>query len=100
MKKKKSKKHNITQEARLASAKRWLQNLVKIDDLCNAYAKRYKIDKAVAFLELCQLGYKEELIIQGYDKEGIEYEFMYDPYVDEMKAVPKGTEEWELPEFI
>jgi len=34
--------------------------------------------------------------VESFDREGIEWEYIYDPLSDELKPVLKGTEEHEL----
>jgi hypothetical protein len=36
--------------------------------------------------ELIHFGYKDEIAIQAYEKDGIEWEYKYDGYTDEMSS--------------
>lgn len=87
-------------EERLRNAEKWLRtNRSHIKDLIAAYCKRYKVSATDAHYELLGLGYKEQLTIQFYEKEGIEWEYKHDGYTGIDLVVPKGTEEWELTMF-
>ena len=87
-------------EERLLNAEKWLrQPHVKINDLITAYCKRYNVSSTDAHFELMELGYRDELAIQAYEKEGIEWEYMHDGYSGLDLVVPKGTKDWELSEF-
>ena len=46
--------------------------------------------------ELFELGYGDDLRIEQYERDGIEWEYKVDGYTGEMKVVPKGTPDWEL----
>ncbi|MBE9487532.1 MAG: hypothetical protein IMY82_10265 [Chloroflexi bacterium] len=94
MKAKKSRKR-LNQEGRLHNARKWLsQNYPK--NLVQAYCKRYGVSEAQAQWDLLELGYRDDVRIQAYESEGVEWEYQVDGYSGEMKVVPKGTPEWEL----
>jgi hypothetical protein len=102
MKKKKGKgpinprKLNI--EDRKKHAKKWLmRNRPK--DLLAAYGKKYGISKSTAQWELEEIGFRDEVAIQLYEKDGIEWEYKYDGYTGEIYVFPKGTEDWEISDF-
>ena len=101
MKKKTSKRKNnrkLNPEERKKHAKKWpLENQQK--DLISAYSKKYSVYHTTAHYELMELGYRDFIAIQYYEKEGIEWEYKVDGYTGEMLVVPKGTEDWELPLF-
>ena len=83
---------------RLVNAKKWLLGPnSRTKDLISAYCKRYKVSPTDAYYELIELGYKDELAIQYYEKEGIEWEYKHDGYTGIYLVVPKGTEDWDLP---
>ena len=88
----------LNHDNRLKNAKKWLQN-TRLKDILKSYIRRYGIDSYYAYLELCELGYKEEMRIEEYEKDGIEWEYKYDGYKGEMYAVPMGTPDWELHMF-
>lgn len=73
-----------------------MQPQSRAKDLVAAYAKRYAVSHVVAHWELLELGYKDEIAIQAYGKDGVEWEYKVDGYTGEMHAVPKGTPDWEL----
>ena len=84
-------------EDRKRNAKKWLmQPKSRTKDIVAAYAKRYLVSHAVAYWELLELGYRDEIAIQAYEKDGVEWEYKVDGYTGEMYAVPKGTPDWEL----
>lgn len=89
-------KKRLSPSARLEDAKRWLKNGIPVHPLTDGYVRRYGVEPWMAQEELIGLGYREEVQIEAYEKEGIEWEFMCDPLSGEMKAVPVGTEEHEL----
>jgi hypothetical protein len=103
MAKKPRKRVNIKRlnpEQRLRNAERWLRAPhAKIKDLITAYCKRYTVSSTDAYYELMELGYKDELAIQAYEKAGIEWEYKHDGYTGLDLVVPKGTKDWELPYF-
>lgn len=81
---------------RLSDGKKWLKNGIPVNPLTDAYMKRYGVERWMAQEELMILGYKYTVQEENYDREGMEWEYMYDPLADELKPVPKGTEEHEL----
>lgn len=92
-------RRHLTAEDRKRDAKKWLQSRASASTLGNlvrGYSRRYRISEGEAQLELWEIGYGEEVRIQYYKKEGIEWEFKMDGYTGEMKVVPLGTPEWEL----
>jgi hypothetical protein len=89
-------KKKLSPSARVEDSKRWLRKGIMVHPLTDGYMSRYGVERWVAQEELIDLGYTEEVRIEVYEKEGIEWEFVYDPYSGEMKAVPVGTEEHEL----
>ncbi len=103
MGKKKRKRINIRKlnpEERIRNAKKWLDQPKPIPkDLIAAYAKRYAVSHSIARWELIELGYKDFIAIQAYEKESSEWEYKYDGYTGEMYVVPKGTPDWELHYF-
>ncbi|WP_462326126.1 hypothetical protein, partial [Desulfoplanes sp.] len=84
--KKKSKK-KLVRDNRLNNAKRWLHKHPQ-KNLLAAYTKRYGVDPDIARDELMQLGFYDELCIQSYDKEGIDWEYRVEPLSGEMFVVP------------
>lgn len=93
--KRQSKKKLRYKSSRLNDAKKWLANHPQ-KDLLNAYSKRYGVNKMIADEELMTLGYYDELFIQHYEKEGIEWEYKVEPLSGDMVVVPKETEDHEL----
>ena len=99
-KRKKQSKKKLHGQARLNDAKSWLRQLKQPpEDFVEAYANRYGISHQTAWDELMQIGYYDEILIQAYKKEGIEYEYMVEPLSGEMYVVPKGTREDELYDY-
>jgi len=79
-------------EDRVQNAKRWLrQPHLRIKDLIAAYCKRYKVSHTDAYYELMELGYGDQIAIEAYEREGIEWEYKHDGYTGEDLVVPKGT---------
>ena len=103
MAKKKRKKINVRKldpDNRKRNAKKWLaQSKPRPKKLVEAYAKRYAVSGSIAHWELIELGYGDEIAIQAYGKDGIEWEYKYDGYTGEMYVVPKDTPDWELHNF-
>jgi len=89
---------NLYRKGRMNQAKKWLL-LHHPDNLVQAYIRRYKVSEARAIDDLIFLGYQDEIQIQSYEQEGVEWEYRYDGYADRMKVVPVGTEDWELHNF-
>ncbi len=88
----------LTAEERKRHAKKWLFTN-RIKELVSSYSKKYGVSMSIAHYELLELGYKDEIAIQYYEKDGVEWEYKYDGYTGEMHVVPVGTEDWELCDF-
>ena len=97
-KRKRSSKKKLAGKGRLKDAKNWL-SCSHQKELISSYCKRYGVSSYVAEEELMQLGYYDELCIERYEKEGIEWEYKYDGYSGEMYVVPKGTDDYEMYEI-
>ncbi len=97
-KRKRQSKKKLRGKSRLNDAKKWLVNHPQ-KDLLIAYSKRYGVNKMIADEELLTLGYYDELFIQHYEKEGIEWEYKVEPLSGDMVIVPKETEDHELYEI-
>lgn len=54
---------------------------------------------ALRHIEILELGYGEILTIYAYEQDGIEWEYKVEPLSRDMLVVPKGTPEWELPQY-
>ena len=91
-------KKKLTGKGRLNDAKKWLFNHPQ-NDLISTYSKRYGVVADEAEDELIQLGFYDEIHIQHYEKEGIEWEYKVEPLSGDMVVVPKGTEDHELYEI-
>ena len=65
-------------------------------DIVAWYSKKFKINESAATIELYELGYYEEIQINYYQKNNIDWEYKYDGFSGELKAVPKGTEDSDL----
>jgi len=83
-------------DERKQDALEWLGKGRFPNNLLAAYSERYGIPEAEAHWELLELGYGDDVRIQNYEAEGIEWEYKVDGYSGEMKVVPKGTPDWEL----
>ncbi len=97
-KRKRQSKKKLEGKGRLNDAERWLSNHPQ-EELLSSYSKRYGVNHSIAEEELIQLGYYDELHIQRYQKEGIEWEYRVEPLSGEMVVVPKDTEEHEIYEI-
>ncbi len=97
-KRKRQSKKKLAGKGRLNDAEKWLSNHPQ-KDLINSYSKRYGVDKQVAERELMKLGYYDEICIQRYEEDGIEWEYKVEPTSGEMVVVPIGTEEHEMYEI-
>jgi len=91
-------KKKLAGKGRLNDAKKWLLSHPQ-KNLISAYSKRYGVSSQIAEDELIQLGYYDELYIQHYEKEGIEWEYRVEPLSGEMVVVPKDTEDHEIYEI-
>ncbi len=60
------------------------------------YSKRYKVSIEDAKVELMQLGFYDEVMIECYENDGVDWIYMEDGYTGDTKVVPKGTEECDL----
>ena len=94
MKKPRSRRR-LTPEVRLKNARKWLVQSPRAD-LLSEYRRRYSVEESVAYVELVQLGYRDDLRIQEYERQGIAWEYKVDGYTGDMKVVPEGTPDWEL----
>jgi hypothetical protein len=97
-KRKRQAKKKLAGKGRLNDAKKWFLSHPQ-KDLISAYSKRYGVSSQIAEDELMQLGYYDELYIQHYEKEGIEWEYRVEPLSGEMVVVPKDTEDHEIYEI-
>lgn len=88
-------KKKLAGKGRLRDAKKWLLNHPQ-DDIISAYSKRYGVTPDIAEEELMQLEYYDEICIQRYEQNGIEWEYRVEPLSGEMFVVPKGIEDHEL----
>ena len=97
MKKRKKKKiqKKIDPENRMKDAEVWLSE-ESPKDLLTSYSKRYGVSPAISHDELFELGCADDLYIQSFESQGIDWEYRYDANVDEMKVVPKGTPDRDL----
>jgi len=91
-------KKKAKQNSRLKNAENWLVNH-QPRNLVKSYAKRYNISPEKAEKELIQLGWEDQIRIEEYEKEGIEWEYRYLGYTGEFVVAPVGADEWELYEF-
>ncbi len=99
-KRKRQAKKNLEKRGRLKDAFRWLESGgCSRKPLVETYSKRYVVSKQTAWHELVELGHYDELCIQSYEAEGIEWEFKVEPLSGDMLVVPKGTEEHEIYEI-
>ena len=97
-KRKRAAKKKLTGKGRLNDAKRWLQNHPQTE-LVAAYSKRYGVNSQTAEDELMQIGYYDEVFIEHYEKEGIEWEYRVEPLSGEMVVVPKGSDDNDIYEI-
>ena len=97
-KRKRQAKKKLSEKDRLKDAERWLSNHAQ-KDLTSSYSKRYGVTPAVAHDELMALGYYDELHIQSYEKDGIEWEYRVEPLSGELVVMPKDADEHELYEI-
>ena len=93
----------MNQSDRKKNAETWLRGHIKRNglpqNLVKKYQRRYRVDKKTAFFELAEIGYYEEIQIDAYEQDGVEWEFKVDGYDGEMKVVPKGTKDSDSFEF-
>ncbi len=89
-------KKKLKPTERMSDAKKWLKNGISVFPLTDGYMKRYGVERWIAQEELMILGHKDSVQEENYDRLGVAWEYMYDLLADELKPVPKGTEEHEL----
>jgi len=97
-KRKKQSKKKLTGDSRINDAKKWLANHYP-KDLVPSYCKRYGVSSNVAEKELIQLGFYDDIFIQHFEREGIDWEYRVEPLSGEMVVVPKDIEEHEMYEI-
>ena len=84
-------------QTRIGKARRWLRAGGRYKGpLTDAYMKRYRVERRRAQEELTSLGYRDTVLIEDYERQGIEWEIKFDGYSGEMKVVPKGTPDHQL----
>ena len=88
----------LSAKDRLDNARRWLRQGAPTN-LLEAYVKRYRVSHYDAYVELHTLGHREQLAIESYEKDGVEWEYKVELLSGNMLVVPKGTPEWELPQY-
>jgi len=97
-KRKRQSKKKLAGDGRINDAKKWLANHYP-KDLVSSYCKRYNVSSDTAEQELIQLGFYDDIFIQHYEKEGIDWEYRVEPVSGEMVVVPKDIEEHEMYEI-
>jgi len=95
-KKKRKQRKRFNPKTRKQDALKWLSNFGIPDDLIDSYSKRYGCSEFDAETELMEIGYYDEIQIQFYNKDGVEWEYRIEPLSGEMVVVPKGTEEHQI----
>jgi hypothetical protein len=84
-------------KTRIEKARRWLKvGARRKGPLTDAYMQRYGVERWLAQDELMSLGYRGTVLIEDYERQGIEWEMRIDGYSGDMKVVPKGTPDCEL----
>ena len=89
----------LLRDQRKKNASRWLSQRPLSNNLLSAYTDRYGVPPTEAHIELLELGYRDEIAIQTYEQDGIEWEYKVEPLSGDMLVVPKGTPESELPQY-
>ena len=93
----KSAKERFKTQTRIEKARRWLRVGARYQGpLTDAYMKRYGVERWLAQEELTFLGCRDTVLIENYERQGIEWEIKVDGYSGDMKVVPKGTPDHEL----
>jgi len=96
-KRKRQSRKKLSGEARLKNARRWLQSPDRPRrPLVESYAIRYGIEEKEAWVELMSIGYHDQILIEAYEKDGVEWEYKVEPLSGDMFVVPKGTQEHEM----
>lgn len=95
-KKKRKQRKQFNSKTRKQDALKWLSNFGISDNLIDSYSKRYGCSEFDAETELMEIGYYDEIQIQSYNKDGVEWEYRIEPLSGEMVVVPKGTEEHQI----
>ncbi|MDY0171204.1 MAG: hypothetical protein RBS80_31985 [Thermoguttaceae bacterium] len=98
MRKRKKRSHKkLDREGRIEDARKWLRSGNRSRrPLLEAYTRRYGVSETVAWEELAALGCYDQLTIEAYEREGIEWEHRVEPLSGDMFVVPKGIEDYEL----
>ena len=93
----------MNQSERKKDAKFWLHGHIKRTglpkNLVKRYQDRYRVDKSIAFCELAEIGYYDDVQIEAFEQYGVEWQYKVDGHDGEMKVVPKGTQNSDLFEF-
>lgn len=99
-KQKRQAKKKLAGKGRLKDAARWLAaGGCTGKPLVATYSKRYGVSEQIARDELVDLGFYDDLCIDAYEQDGIEWEYKVEPLSGDMYVVPKGTEEHEMYEI-
>ena len=99
-KRKRQNKKWLDSKDRLKDAARWLVSRDRPRrPLIESYCKRYTVTQVVAWDELVALGCYDQLCIEQYEQDGIEWEYKYEARSGNLLVVPKGTEDHELYEI-
>jgi hypothetical protein len=92
-----SAKKRFKTQTRIEKARRWLKVGARYKGpLTDTYMKRYGVERWLAQEELMSLGCRDKVLIENYERQGIEWEIKVDGYSGDMKVVPKGTPDHEL----
>ena len=92
MKKSLQRLRKMTPETRMKNARKWLAAKPH-QDLLSQYRRHYRVTEAVAYVELLQLGYEDQLRIQELEQDGIAWEYTVDPCSGDMVVVPSEYED-------
>ena len=96
-KRKRHSKKKLIGKERTKDAIRWLESRgFRGKSLVDSYSRRQTVSKQTARLELIRLGYYDEICIQDYESNGVEWEYRVDARSGDMFVVPKDSEEHEM----
>ncbi len=88
---KKRSRRRFNAEERKRDTRRWLRRTGTPENLLKTYSERYGISEKESHIEFIELGYGEQLSIQYYEQNEIEWEYKVVGYSGDMKIVPKGV---------
>jgi len=99
-KRKRRSKKKLDRDGRLADAAKWLRSRARRKTtLIEGYTQRYAVSESQAWDELVALGFYDDILIELYEQQGIDWEYKVEALTGEMFVVPEGTQDHEIYEY-